>query len=314
MKSSWEYKKLNELGFIGRGKSKHRPRNDPSLYGGNYPFIQTSEVKGADLYLHSYTQTYNEKGLSQSKLWHSGTLLITIAANIAETAILKMEACFPDSIVGFVADENKSNVYFVKYSIDTLKLGMQNISRGTTQDNLSLDKLLSFKLVIPPLIIQNKIASILSAYDDLIEKNLKRMNILEEMARMIYREWFVMFRFPGYEKVKMVKSEMGMIPEGWEVKTVKDIANVTDYVANGSFASLKDNVTYLDKAGYAVLVRAKDFNNSWDGNYVHVSEHSYNFLRKSKLHPFDIVIGNVGFVGVVFLVPDLGQPMTLGPN
>ena len=96
MKSERSYKKLNELGLVRRGKSKHRPRNEPSLYGGQYPFVQTGDVKAADLYLSDYTQTYNEKGLAQSRLWDPGTLCITIAANIAETAILAIKACFPE--------------------------------------------------------------------------------------------------------------------------------------------------------------------------------------------------------------------------
>ena len=95
--------------------TEHRPRNEPSLYGGPYPFIQTGEIKAADLYIREYSQTYNAKGLAQSKLWNPDTLCITIAANIAETAILKIQACFPDSVVGFIADPNKSDVRFVKY-------------------------------------------------------------------------------------------------------------------------------------------------------------------------------------------------------
>jgi type I restriction enzyme, S subunit len=220
--SGWSPRKLNELGFVGRGKSKHRPRNAPSLYGGPYPFVQTGDVKAADLYILNYEQTYSKLGLAQSKLWDPGTLCITIAANIAETAILKIQACFPDSIVGFVADPDKADVRFVKYYIDTLKLQMQNASRGTTQDNLSLDKLLTFDFYVPPLTTQRKIAAILSAYDDLIEVNTRRIAILEEMARGLYREWFVRFRFPGHEGVRMVESAVGVVPQGWEVVKVKD--------------------------------------------------------------------------------------------
>ncbi|MFB2920222.1 MULTISPECIES: restriction endonuclease subunit S [Aerosakkonema] len=145
----WEFKKLTELGLLKRGKSKHRPRNDPSLYGGKYPFIQTGEVKSALLYITNYEQTYNEKGLAQSKLWEPRTLLITIAANIAETAIITMSACFPDSIVGFVADFNQVTPELIKYQIDELKQKMQNFSRGTAQDNLSLDKLEVFDFLVP---------------------------------------------------------------------------------------------------------------------------------------------------------------------
>lgn len=219
----WSCQKLNELGFVGRGKSKHRPRNDPSLYGGQHPFIQTADVKDADLYITNYSQTYNDKGLAQSKLWSPGTLCITIAANIAETAILKIKACFPDSIVGFIPNEAKADVRFVKYYIDTIKLKMQSISRGTTQDNLSLEKIFSFDFFVPKVEEQHRIAAILSAYDDLIENNTRRIQILEETARRIYGEWFVRFRFPGHENVKIVESEFGLSPQDWAVQSVTNM-------------------------------------------------------------------------------------------
>jgi type I restriction enzyme, S subunit len=221
---AWKPKKLSELGFVGRGRSRHRPRDDESLYGGPYPFIQTSDIKAADLYVIGYTQTYNEKGLAQSKLWQPGTLCITIAANIAETAVLKIPACFPDSVVGFIADPAKADVRFVKYYIDTIKLRMQNVSRGTTQDNLSLEKLLTFDILTPPLPTQRKLAAILSAYDDLIENNTRRIANLEAMARVLYTEWFVRFRFPGHESCRLVDSPLGPIPGGWQVVKLGEIA------------------------------------------------------------------------------------------
>ena len=221
--NEWRPTKLDELGYVGRGKSRHRPRNAAFLYGGRYPFFQTGDIKAANFYLTDYSQTYSEEGLAQSKVWKPGTLCITIAANIAESAILGIEGCFPDSVVGFVPDPEKADVRFIKYYLEILKLQMQNISHGATQDNLSLDKLLSFDFLVPPLPIQRRIAGILSAYDELIENSQRRIKILESMARALYREWFVHFRFPGYENVPLVPSSMGQIPQGWEVKLVKDI-------------------------------------------------------------------------------------------
>ncbi len=223
----WTRKRLDHLGFVGRGKSKHRPRNDPSLYGGQYPFIQTGEVKAADLYIAEYGETYNEKGLAQSKLWPAGTLCITIAANIAETAILKMEACFPDSVVGFIANPKEADTRFVKYQIDTIKLRMQNISHGTTQDNLSLEKLLSFDLLVPPVPLQKQIGNLIGAYDELIEHNRRRIAILEEMARALYHEWFVNFLAPGIRLRKAMPAERkisgkDVFPEGWEIGRLGD--------------------------------------------------------------------------------------------
>lgn len=219
----WKPTKLDELGFVGRGKSRHRPRNASFLYGGRYPFFQTGDIKAAGLHLTVHTQTYSEEGLAQSKLWKPGTLCITIAANIAENAILGIEGCFPDSVVGFVADPEKADVRFIKYYMDTLKLQMQSVSRGTTQDNLSLDKLLTFDFLVPPLAVQEQIAGVLSAYDDLIEINLRRIKILEEMAQALYHEWFVEFRFSGHTKIPHVASAAGPIPKGWEVRKLGEI-------------------------------------------------------------------------------------------
>lgn len=106
------------------------------------------------------------------------------------------------------------------------------------------------------------------------------------------------------------------IPKNWKFTTIDNEAIVvTDYVANGSFASLKENVTYLNGEGYARLIRLTDHNNQYNGEGIYVNEHSYKFLKKSKIEPNDIIISNVGeYSGTVFKAPDLKMPMTLGPN
>jgi type I restriction enzyme S subunit len=145
----------------------------------------------ADPYITSYSQTYTEFGLQQSKVWPRNTLCITIAgANTAETAILNFEACFPDSVIGFIVDETKADLRFVKYSLDLMKDRFRGVTRGTTQDNLSLDKLLLFSIPTPTPAIQRRIGDIFSAYDDLMENCRERIRILEQMARSVYREWF----------------------------------------------------------------------------------------------------------------------------
>ena len=225
---SWEYVTLDKLGTISRGRSKHRPRNDKTLFGGKYPFVQTADVKAAELYLPEYTDTYNERGLEQSKLWKAGTLCITIAANIADTAILGMDACFPDSVMGFIPYDGVSNVKFVKYAFDILQRDCQKISQGTAQDNLSWKKLSTIKFPAPPIEVQDRIVAILSAYDDLIENNKKQIKLLEEAAQRLYKEWFVDLRFPGYEDTSIVDG----VPEGWKKLSMNDIA---DYLNGYAF-------------------------------------------------------------------------------
>lgn len=219
---SWDYKTLNELGTVSRGRSRHRPRNDNSLFGGKYPFVQTADVKAANFYLTDYTETYNEKGLEQSRLWKAGTLCITIAANIADTAILGIDACFPDSIMGFVPFEGVSNAKFIKYAFDMLQRDIKQISQGTAQDNLSWQKLETIKFPAPDIKIQNKIVEILGTFDALIENNQKQIKLLEEAAQRLYKEWFIDLRFPGYENCKIVDG----VPEGWEIVSISDVADL----------------------------------------------------------------------------------------
>ena len=300
---NWKPLRLNQLGFVRRGRSRSRPRNDPALYGGPYPLFETGDIKSADLYLSEPKKTYNEKGLAQSKLWNPGTLCITIAANIAETAILKIKACFPDSVVGFVADPEKADVRYVKYYIDFIKLHMQNISQGTTQDNLSVEKLLSFEFSTPPLNTQRKIATVLSAYDDLIENNTRRIKILEEMARAIYREWFVEFRFPGHEQVPMVESELGLIPQGWEVKQLGEIVSEIidyrgktpkklggDWAKSGIMALSAMNV----KQGRLVNLEKAKF----------ISEELYKIWMKSEIAKNDILMTSEAPFGEVYYLAE----------
>lgn len=217
---SWTERGLDELGTVSRGRSRHRPRDAAHLYGGRYPFVQTGDVKHAGLYLSNYKQTYTEAGLAQSKLWPEGTLCITIAANIADTSILKIEACFPDSVIGFIPDRDKADARFIKYLFDAmLKKKYKAFTQGAAQDNLSQGKLLSLKFPVPDITTQEEIADLLSNYDNLIENNKRRIELLEDSARQLYKEWFVRFRFPGHEHVKIVDG----VPEGWEVCSVGDL-------------------------------------------------------------------------------------------
>ena len=137
----WSYTKLANLGELGRGRSTHRPRNEQHLFGGSYPFIQTGEVKAAGRSITAYRKTYSEAGLAQSKLWPAGTLCITIAANIAETAFLTFEACFPDSVVGFSAFDEIVTPTFVELFIKSTQSEIEAYAPATAQKNINLNTL-----------------------------------------------------------------------------------------------------------------------------------------------------------------------------
>ena len=161
-----EWKTLSEIAKdFGRGKSKHRPRNDARLYGGDIPFIQTGDIREAGKWIENYSQTYSAFGVEQSKKWEKGTLCITIAANIAETGLLGFEACFPDSIIGFVANPEFAITEYVFYYLNSIKDYLANKSYGSAQDNLNLSTFSSLKIPVPSLEIQSRIVQVLDNFD-----------------------------------------------------------------------------------------------------------------------------------------------------
>jgi type I restriction enzyme S subunit len=160
--SGWSWQYLPALGELARGKSRHRPRNAGFLYGGRYPFIQTGDVRAAQGRLRTYEQTYSEAGLAQSKLWPRDTVCITIAANIAETAILDIEACFPDSVVGFKAAQHTCLPEFIEYFIRTAKADLAAFAPATAQKNINLETLEGVLVPTPSLAEQRECVRLLS--------------------------------------------------------------------------------------------------------------------------------------------------------
>ena len=232
----WQDKTLNELGDFQRGKSRHRPRNDAALFsGGKHPLIQTGEIKEANLYITAHSAAYNDFGLAQSKLWPKNTLCITIAANIAETALLGYPMCFPDSVVGFNAEPEKSSELFMHYVFTYIRRAIQNSATGSIQDNINIEYLTSLKLKIPVKSYQDKIAAVLSALDAKIDCNNRINAELEAMAKTLYDYWFVQFDFPDANG-KPYKSSGGKmaynatlkreIPVGWRDGTIGNLISL----------------------------------------------------------------------------------------
>lgn len=190
----WKISRLDELGRLERGKSKHRPRNAPELLNGPYPLIQTGDVSNAGLYITNYTSTYSEVGLKQSKMWPSGTLCITIAANIAKTAILTFDACFPDSVVGFTENES-SNKMFIQIWMTFLQQMLEETAPESAQKNINLKILNELSVITPPLSLQNKFAAQVEKIEQqkkLLEQSFKELenNFNSLMQRAFKGELF----------------------------------------------------------------------------------------------------------------------------
>ncbi|WP_133140735.1 restriction endonuclease subunit S [Legionella genomosp. 1] len=234
MNHRWLITKLSTLGTFDRGKSKHRPRDASHLYGGQYPFIQTGDITASGGRITCYKQTYSEAGLAQSKLWPAGTLCITIAANIADTALLTFPACFPDSVVGFIPYADKADVRFIEFMFRAFRANVKSKAYGSVQENINLEVLRNLAFPIPDFATQKIIADFLTAFDDRIAL-LRETNVtLESIAQALFKSWFIDFdpvhaKAEGREPEGMdaetaalfpdgfEESSLGLIPKGWHV-------------------------------------------------------------------------------------------------
>ena len=182
-------KTLPQLGAFGRGVSKYRPRNAPELLNGPYPLIQTGDIANSELYIKNYNNTYSEVGLKQSKMWDKGTLCITIAANIAKTAILQFDACFPDSVVGFNGN-NLTNNIFVHYWFSFFQEILENQAPESAQKNINLKILSELQIITPDIIEQNQFADFVQQVDKSREEVKKSLEKTQQLYDSLMQEYF----------------------------------------------------------------------------------------------------------------------------
>ena len=183
---NWCWCRLSDIGEINRGRSQHRPRNDISLYeNGTIPFIQTGDVAKANGIILEPKIFYNEKGLSQSKLWKKGTICLTIAANIGDVAVLNFDACFPDSVVGFNGYEKVSDNKYVMYTLMWYKDLLDKLSHSTAQKNINLEILSKIAFPLPPLAEQKRIVAAIEKFMPLIEEYGKKETQLKAINEKI---------------------------------------------------------------------------------------------------------------------------------
>ena len=294
----WETKKLSELGVFARGKSKHRPRNDERLFeGGGYPLVQTGEIKDANLYIRHHEQEYGDFGLKQSKLWNTGTLCITIAANISETAILAYPMCFPDSIVGFSANHEKSSEKFMYYIFEYIKKSIQNAATGSIQDNINIDYLTSLDFKVPSKKYQDEMVMLLSAIDEKILLNSEINDNLEQQAKLIYDYWFTQFDFPDENgkpycssggKMVWNKKLKRNIPENWNVVP---LLKLVSWESNSQ--PPKSEFVYEPKEGYVRFIQNRDYDSDTHITYIPQTK------NLSIVDRFDILMDKYGDAGAV---------------
>ena len=171
--------RLGEVAEVERGKFAHRPRNEPRFYGGDIPFIQTGDVVRANRMLRQHSQTLNDLGLSISRLFPAGTVIVTIAANIGETAIADYPVAFPDSLVGVTPTEIDTS--FLEYFLRTQKGRLNQFAPESAQKNINLANLRPLSTPLPSRLEQQAIAAVLDSVEDAIEKTRTETDMLTSL-------------------------------------------------------------------------------------------------------------------------------------
>lgn len=226
MKSHWPHEKIEAL--CTRVTSGGTPSRANAAYyeNGTIPWIKTGELK--DWYVDKIEEFITETALRESsaKLFPANTVLLAMYGDgktMESVGLLRKPCATNQACCAMLPDPAKCEPKFLLYSLIYYRPAILKLTIAGAQRNLNGATIKQFKIGVPSVKKQRRIASILSAYDDLIENNTRRIAILEEMARRIYEEWFVRFRFPGHEKVRMVESELGLVPEGWKVVRLDDV-------------------------------------------------------------------------------------------
>ena len=294
--------------LIGGGTPK---TSKAEYWGGNINWLSVKDFNNENRYVYSTEKTITEEGLNNSstKLLKKDDIIISARGTVGELAMIPFPMAFNQSCYGIRAKEGIDSIflyYLIKNSVRKLKA----ITHGSVFDTITRDTFANIEVAIPDIKTQHRIAKMLADIDDKVENNQRINNNLEQQAVLLFKKWFIEF---DNSSKNMLETRFGLIPESFKLLKNGELPLVvTDYVANGSFASLKANVTLYQEPNYAYFIRNTDLKS---GTFeVFVDEHSYNFLSKSTLYGGEIIISNVGDVGSVFLCPKLDKPMTLGNN
>ena len=310
----WKEYKLHEIGRIVGGATP--PTKDSANYDGEISWITPKDLSNfTGRYIQKGERSITQKGFDSSscQILPKGSILFSSRAPIGYIAIAANELCTNQGFKSIIPDNNLVNNLFLYYLLKYNKEEIEGLGSGTTFKEVSAKVMQNFDIKIPSIQTQKKIADILSSLDDKIEVNKRINDNLEQQAQALFKSWFVDFEPFLREEFFKSDSLFGDIPVEWHIVAIKDLSvYITDYVANGSFASLRENVRLYDKPNYAHFIRNTDL--KAESYKMYVDKHSYEFLSKSVLEGGEIIISNVGDVGSVFLCPKLEKPMTLGNN
>lgn len=311
MNCEWKTVKLGDIGRIVGGATPST--KDLENYNGNIAWITPKDLSVFHgRYISCGERNITKKGLKScsAQILPKNSVLFSSRAPIGYIAIAANELCTNQGFKSIIPNSN-TDYLFLYYLLRYNKDKIESMGSGTTFKEVSGATMKNIEVAVPDLETQKKIAKVLSALDDKIEQNNAINHNLQQLIRSIFDKWFIC----SYKTTSkdIIQTTLGSFPSDFKMQRLGELPiQVTDYVANGSFASLKENVKLFQERNYAYFIRNTDLKS---GSFeVFVDKHSYDFLIKSRLFGGEIIISNVGDVGSVFLCPVLDAPMTLGNN
>ena len=293
----WEEKKLGEVSTITMGQSPNSENytdnpNDYILVQGN------ADMKNGRVFPRVWTTQITK----QAK---QGDLILSVRAPVGDIGKTDYDVVLGRGVASIDGNE------FLYQALSQMKQNgyWSKLSTGSTFESINSNDIKSAIISLPSLLEQTTIGSFFQDIDQLISLQQRKLEVLKEQKKT-----YLKLLFPAKGQTKPALRFAGFEDEWKEVKLGEVFDIVTDYVANGSFESLRNNVRTYEKDNFAYMIRLQDASNSWKGPWLYTDEKGYNFLSKSRLFKDDILMSNVGTVGRFFQVPELDRPMTLAPN
>lgn len=300
-----QYIKLDECAKFSQGKQVPVEEQYAEPFEDSVRFVRIVDFTNENeppRYIKNYGDSY--------KVNSNDLIMIRYGSQTAGKVVRGFSGIIANNMFKVDIDRTLFDINFAYYYLSSPKIYkmLMNAQSSSTMPAITFGMLGQIEVPLFNLEIQQKIARVLGAIDDKIELNNSINKNLEKQAQAIFKSWFI-----DIKEANNYSEKFGNLPKNATISRIADIDMiVTDYVANGSFASLKENVTLYQEPNYAYFVRNTDLKSNTFN--VFVDEHSYKFLSKSVLHGNEIIISNVGDVGSVYLCPKLDKPMTLGNN
>nr|WP_225366674.1 restriction endonuclease subunit S [Lacticaseibacillus paracasei] len=297
--NAWEKRKLGEIARIFDGTHQ-----TPNYQSSGIMFLSVENIQTLKSNKFISLEDF-QKDFKVSP--RTGDILMTRIGNIGTTNVVKSTRPIAYYVsLALIRPNDAIDVYYLNYAINGLSF-QRELRRRTLSvafpQKINKQEIGKSIVDLPSPSEQIQIGNLFVLLDNLIAATQDSIEALGQAKKALLQHLFDQsWRFKGYS-------------DPWEKRELGEIFNVvTDYVANGSFKSLRQRVSTYSNPNFAYMIRLQDASNNWKGPWLYTDQQSYSFLAKTKLHPGDILMSNVGSVGKFFLVPDLDRPMTLAPN